>query len=57
MAGDVDAAIAEYETAARRTNSVPENHYLRMRAARLNESRAGAQPTKRGSVSDSEVDS
>jgi predicted RNA polymerase sigma factor len=44
MAGDVHAPIAEYETAARRTNSVPENHYLAMRAARLNESRAGAQP-------------
>jgi RNA polymerase sigma factor (sigma-70 family) len=47
MAGDMDAAIAEYETAATRTTSVPENHYLTMRAARLNESRAGAQPTKR----------
>jgi RNA polymerase sigma factor (sigma-70 family) len=45
MAGDVDAAIAEYRTAASRTTSVPENHYLTMRAARLNTSRA--QPTKR----------
>jgi RNA polymerase sigma factor (sigma-70 family) len=51
MAGEVDAAIAEYETAASRTRSVPENHYLTMRAARLNESRAGAQATKRGSDS------
>jgi RNA polymerase sigma factor (sigma-70 family) len=42
MAGDVDAAIADYETAASRTTSVPENHHLTMRAARLNESRAGA---------------
>jgi predicted RNA polymerase sigma factor len=50
MAGEADAAIAEYETAASRTTSVPENHYLTMRAARLNESRAGAQ-TKRGSDS------
>lgn len=39
MAGDVDAAIAEYETAASRTTSLPENHYLTMRAARLNERR------------------
>jgi predicted RNA polymerase sigma factor len=51
MAGEVDAAIAEYETAASRTRSVPENHYLAMRAARLNESRGGAQATKRGSDS------
>jgi hypothetical protein len=48
MAGDVDAAIGEYQTAASRTTSVSENHYLTMRAARLNERRAGAQPTKRG---------
>jgi predicted RNA polymerase sigma factor len=40
MAGEVDAAITEYETAASRTTSVPENHYLTMRASRLNESRA-----------------
>jgi RNA polymerase sigma factor (sigma-70 family) len=40
MAGDVDGAIAEYETAAGRTASVPENHYLTMRAARLSQSRA-----------------
>jgi predicted RNA polymerase sigma factor len=39
MAGEVDVAIAEYETAANRTTSVPENHYLTMRAARLNERR------------------
>jgi RNA polymerase sigma factor (sigma-70 family) len=41
MAGDVDGAIAEYETAAGRTASVPENHYLTMRAARLRQSRRG----------------
>jgi RNA polymerase sigma factor (sigma-70 family) len=41
MAGDVDDAIAEYETAAGRTASVPENHYLTMRAARLSQSRRG----------------
>jgi RNA polymerase sigma factor (sigma-70 family) len=40
MAGEVDAALAEYETAASRTTSVPENHYLTMRAARLNERRS-----------------
>ena len=40
MAGEVDAAIAEYETAAGRTTSVPENHYLTMRAARLSANRA-----------------
>jgi RNA polymerase sigma factor (sigma-70 family) len=39
IAGEVDAALAEYETAASRTTSVPENHYLTMRAARLNERR------------------
>jgi hypothetical protein len=33
----VDAAIGEYQTAASRTTSVPENQYLTMRAARLNE--------------------
>jgi hypothetical protein len=37
MAGDVDAAIGEYETAASRTTSIPEREYLTMRAARLNE--------------------
>ncbi len=39
IAGEVDAAIAEYETAARRTTSIPEQHYLTVRAARLNERR------------------
>jgi RNA polymerase sigma factor (sigma-70 family) len=40
MAGDVHAAIGEYETAASRTTSIPERNYLTVRAARLNE-RAG----------------
>jgi len=39
MAGDVDRAIAEYETAAGRTTSVPEQHCLTKRAARLREGR------------------
>jgi RNA polymerase sigma factor (sigma-70 family) len=37
MAGEADAAIAEYETAAGRTTSVPERNYLTTQAARLNE--------------------
>ncbi len=36
MAGDTGAAIAEYRTAADRTNSLPEQHYLTTQAARLN---------------------
>jgi RNA polymerase sigma factor (sigma-70 family) len=39
MSGDVDTAIAEYRLAADRTNSLPEQHYLTRRAARLNERR------------------
>ncbi|MFE9580378.1 RNA polymerase sigma factor [Nocardia sp. NPDC006044] len=35
MAGDFDAAIASYTTAASRTPSAPENHYLTLRAAQL----------------------
>ncbi|HEY0480622.1 MAG TPA: DUF6596 domain-containing protein [Kofleriaceae bacterium] len=35
LAGDRDAAIAHYRAAADRTTSVPEQNYLRMRAARL----------------------
>lgn len=35
MAGDFPAAIACYTTAASRTPSAPENHYLTLRAARL----------------------
>jgi RNA polymerase sigma factor (sigma-70 family) len=39
MAGEVDAAIGEYETAASRTTSIPERNYLTVRAARLKPSR------------------
>jgi predicted RNA polymerase sigma factor len=35
LAGDTDAARTEYRTAARRTQSVPEQRYLESRAARL----------------------
>jgi RNA polymerase sigma factor (sigma-70 family) len=40
MSGDVDGAIAEYQAAADRTNSLPEQHYLTTQAARLNEQHA-----------------
>ena len=40
LAGDVDAAIAEYRTAAARTSSLPEQHYLTRQAARLNQCRS-----------------
>jgi RNA polymerase sigma factor (sigma-70 family) len=40
MAGDAAGAIAEYQVAASRTNSLPERHYLTKQAARLNERRA-----------------
>ncbi|MFG1703088.1 RNA polymerase sigma factor [Nonomuraea sp. M3C6] len=35
MDGDTQAAAAEYREAARRTTSIPEQHYLESRAARL----------------------
>ena len=35
MAGDVEAARADYRRAARRTLSIPEQRYLESRAARL----------------------
>jgi predicted RNA polymerase sigma factor len=35
QAGDRDAALAAYRTAARRTTSIPEQRYLEGRAARL----------------------
>jgi predicted RNA polymerase sigma factor len=38
MAGDLDAARAHYRAAANRTTSVPEQHYLTARAARLSPS-------------------
>jgi hypothetical protein len=37
MAGDVEAAIADFVAAARRTASVPERDYLAAQAARLRE--------------------
>lgn len=37
MAGEVAAAIADYRTAASRTTSLPEQHYLLTQAARLRE--------------------
>jgi RNA polymerase sigma factor (sigma-70 family) len=43
MAGDVDAAIGDYETAARRTSSIAERNYLTMRAARLTGARHAQQ--------------
>jgi RNA polymerase sigma factor (sigma-70 family) len=39
IAGDAEAAISEYEAAAGRTASLPEQHYLLTQAARLGESR------------------
>jgi RNA polymerase sigma factor (sigma-70 family) len=39
MAGDRDAALSGYRTAARRTTSIPERRYLESRAARLQASR------------------
>jgi RNA polymerase sigma factor (sigma-70 family) len=42
MSGDFDAAIAEYQAAAGRTNSLPEQQYLTTQAARLNEHRGRA---------------
>jgi RNA polymerase sigma factor (sigma-70 family) len=39
MAGDLDAAIADYRAAAGRTTSLPEQHYLLTQAARLAEQR------------------
>jgi RNA polymerase sigma factor (sigma-70 family) len=41
MAGDADAAVAHYRAAAGRTTSLPEQHYLTTKAARL---RAAARP-------------
>jgi predicted RNA polymerase sigma factor len=35
MAGDRDAARSSYQSAARRTTSMPEQRYLEARAARL----------------------
>jgi hypothetical protein len=35
MAGDTEGALAHYRAAANRTTSLPEQHYLSMKAARL----------------------
>jgi hypothetical protein len=37
MAGDRDAALVHYRAAASRTTSLPEQRYLTMRAARIND--------------------
>jgi RNA polymerase sigma factor (sigma-70 family) len=37
MSGEVEAAVADYQTAARRTASLPEQRYLLVQAARLGE--------------------
>jgi predicted RNA polymerase sigma factor len=42
MAGDVDAAVSHYRSAARRATSITERRYLAMRAARLSRSREEA---------------
>ena len=39
MNGEFGAAIDDYETAAARTASVPERHYLTLRASRLRHKR------------------
>ena len=40
MAGDVDSAMKHYRAAAARTTSVPEQHYLTTKAARLKAERS-----------------
>ena len=44
MTGDAEGAIAEYRTAAERTNSLPEQQYLTKQAARLHSSRHDRAP-------------
>jgi predicted RNA polymerase sigma factor len=44
MAGDHQAAIAHYSTAAARTTSLPERNYLITQAARLRESATDTAP-------------
>ncbi|MGW4047614.1 RNA polymerase sigma factor [Streptomyces sp. NPDC004721] len=46
LAGDREAAIADYRTAARRTTSLPERHHLSLRAARLAARPGGEPPVK-----------
>jgi predicted RNA polymerase sigma factor len=50
MAGDLDAARDHYRLAARRTLSLPEQHYLEARAAGLTAARAGG-PGRRSGTS------
>jgi len=40
MAGELDAAFAEYKTAANRTTDLPERDYLTIKAARVNQRRS-----------------
>jgi len=47
MAGDHEAAIAHYQTAAGRTTSLPERNYLVTQAARLREANAAEEDGKR----------
>ncbi len=47
MAGDHEAAIAYYQTAAGRTTSLPERNYLITQAARLREANAAVDDCKR----------
>ncbi|GHB55488.1 RNA polymerase sigma24 factor [Streptomyces cirratus] len=44
LAGDREAAVADYRAAARRTASLPERDYLNLRAARLASTPDGAAP-------------
>ncbi|MFD9127592.1 RNA polymerase sigma factor [Kitasatospora sp. NPDC059571] len=44
LAGQTDTALADYRAAAARTASLPEQHYLRLRAARLATAPAPAEP-------------
>jgi predicted RNA polymerase sigma factor len=47
LAGDHEAAIAHYRTAAGRTTNIPERNYLITQAARLSESAPGAASDER----------
>jgi predicted RNA polymerase sigma factor len=47
MAGDLEAAAADYLAAARRTTSIPEREYLAAQAANLAERTTGRSPNER----------
>ena len=49
LAGDRQAAIAHYRSAAGRTMSIPERNYLMTQAARLNDSATSAPSEEPGS--------